>query len=47
VQRNHADDVLAKVVVATRADTGREPLAFAARPGAPAGEITEADPPGD
>lgn len=46
VQANHADDVLAKVVRAARADGDPEPLAFAVRPGEPAGEVTPGSPPG-
>lgn len=46
VQRNHADDVLAKVVRATLAETGVEPLAFAVRAGEPAGVLSEAPPEG-
>jgi len=45
VQRNHADDVLAKVARALRACGVAEPLAFAVRPGAPAGEVSAPDPP--
>ena len=45
VQRNHADDVLAKVARALRACGVAEPLAFAVRPGAPAGEVSASDPP--
>jgi galactokinase len=37
VQRNHADDLLAKVARSMRATTGRDLLAFSVRPGAPAG----------
>jgi galactokinase len=43
VQRNHADDVVAKVVRAMVAEQGREPIAFAVRPGAPAGEVHDRD----
>jgi galactokinase len=39
VQRNHADDLLAKVARATRTTSGREPLGFSVRPGAPAGRV--------
>jgi hypothetical protein len=39
VQRNHADDLLAKVARSVRAATGREPLGFSVRPGAPAGRV--------
>jgi galactokinase len=37
VQRNHADDLLAKVARAVRTTVGRETLGFSVRPGAPAG----------
>jgi galactokinase len=37
VQRNHADDLLAKVSRSARATTGDEPIGFSVRPGAPAG----------
>jgi galactokinase len=40
VQRNHGDDVLAKVTRALETAGERDPLAFAARPGAPASEVT-------
>jgi galactokinase len=39
VQRNHADDLLAKVARSVGAATGREPLGFSVRPGAPAGRV--------
>lgn len=39
VQRNHADDVLAKVARALTAEGIEEPLAFAVRPGEPAGDV--------
>jgi len=38
-QRNHADDLLAKVARSVRAITGGEPLGFSVRPGAPAGRM--------
>ena len=46
VQRNHADDLLAKVARTLSApgasDVGPAPLAFAVRPGEPAGPVTSA-----
>jgi len=39
VQRNHSDDLLAKVARSMRATTGRDLLAFSVRPGAPAGRV--------
>ena len=45
VQRNHADDVLAKVARALMAAGDTSPLAFAVRPGAPAGELSRSAPP--
>jgi len=39
VQRNHADDLLAKVARTMRAATGRDPLGFSVRPGAAAGRV--------
>jgi galactokinase len=39
VQRNHADDLLAKVARTVRATTGRDPLGFSVRAGAPAGRV--------
>jgi galactokinase len=40
VQRNHGDDVLARVTLALTAAGQADPLAFAVRPGAPAAEVT-------
>lgn len=40
VPRGHADDVVARVVRATRTEAGIEPLAFAVRPGEPARRLT-------
>ncbi len=40
VQRNHGDDVLAKVTRALTAAGQADPLAFAVRAGAPAAEVT-------
>lgn len=45
VQRNHADDVVAKVARAMVAAGVPDPLAFAVRPGAPAGEVAGPSPP--
>jgi galactokinase len=39
VQRNHADDLLAKVTRVVRATSGHEPLGFAVRAGPPAGRV--------
>jgi galactokinase len=39
VQRNHADDLLAKVARATRTTSGHEPLGFSVRAGEPAGRV--------
>jgi galactokinase len=39
VQRNHADDLLAKVARSMLATGGHEPLGFSVRPGAPAGRV--------
>ena len=39
VQRNHADDILAKVARSTRAIVGHELLGFSVRAGAPAGRV--------
>jgi galactokinase len=39
VQRNHADDLLAKVARAVRATSGHDPLGFSVRAGAPAGRV--------
>ena len=46
VQRNHADDVLAKVTRALAADGVPDPLAFAVRPAAAAGELEAVTPAG-
>jgi galactokinase len=39
VQRNHSDDLLAKVARTIRASTGQEPLGFSVRAGAAAGRV--------
>jgi galactokinase len=39
VQRNHADDLLAKVARSVRASSGRDAVGFSVRPGAPAGRV--------
>jgi galactokinase len=39
VQRNHADDLLAKVARTVREATGHEPIGFSVRAGAPAGRV--------
>jgi galactokinase len=39
VQRNHADDLLARVARAVRASSGHEPLGFSVRAGAAAGRV--------
>jgi hypothetical protein len=39
VQRNHADDLLARVARSVRSTTGADAVGFSVRPGEPAGRV--------